>query len=65
MRSKLDMKIGAHWLGLTPENQAFPQVVGPEDVARSHVDLALDQGRQRTNQSGIPGRSGTRSAIEA
>ena len=46
MRSKLDVNIGAGRRGLARENQAVSQVVGLEDVAPRHLDLALDDGRR-------------------
>jgi len=44
MRSELDVEIGAHGPGLTRQNLAIPQILVLEDVARSHVDLTLDDG---------------------
>jgi hypothetical protein len=58
MRSELDMKIGAHRPGLTPQNQALPQIDGLEDVAGRHVDLTLDDGRHARSAAAFKARVG-------
>jgi hypothetical protein len=58
MRSKLDVHIGAHRPGLTRENQAVPEILGLEDVARRHVDLALDDGGYARTAAAFPARMG-------
>jgi hypothetical protein len=56
MRSELDMQLRADRPGLTPEDQAVPQVVGLEYLARRHVDLTLDQGCHARAAATFPAR---------
>ena len=58
MRSKLDVKIGAGRPGLAREDQAVPQVVGFEEVARRHIDLTRDDGRHTRTAAAFPARVG-------
>jgi hypothetical protein len=58
MRSKLDVKIGAGRRGLARENQAVSKVVGLQDVAPRHVDLALDDGRHARTAPAFAARVG-------
>ena len=54
MRSKLDVHVGAHWPGLTRENQAVLQIFGLEHVARRHIDLAFDDGGHARTAAALP-----------
>jgi len=58
MRSERDVKIGAGRPGLTRENQAVAQVVGFQDVACRHIDLAHDDGRHTRTAAAFPTRVG-------
>jgi hypothetical protein len=56
--SELDAQIGAHRPGLTRQNQTVPQVFGFENVARRHVDVALEDGRHARTASPFKARVG-------
>jgi len=44
--------------GLAGEDQAVPQIVGLEDVARRHVDFTLDYGRHARTAAAFPAGMG-------
>jgi hypothetical protein len=58
MGSELDVKIAARRPGLTRQNQTIPQVVWPQDVARRHVDLTLDDRRHARTATAFAARVG-------
>jgi NAD(P)-dependent dehydrogenase (short-subunit alcohol dehydrogenase family) len=52
------VKISTGRPGLTRQNQAVPQIVSLEDVARRHIDLTLDDGRHARTAAAFPARMG-------
>ncbi len=52
------MYLGAGWPDLAGENQAVPQIVGVQNVARRHVDITVDHSRHTRTAVALPARMG-------